>query len=212
MAVYTVTNKYLIDDFAVLQLLTPSEIAVGQSITVAGVDAAIFDGTFVVRALPQYLYIGVDTEGDLLYDYQIPIADQVLYAKVADDVERTAATGTVTYAPVCTWVTAADVMAYLGITIANPSDDYTLLTQSVSAGNASSAYRRRQESGYIDDLTTSPGGDATLGTLMYCAALWRSRGSIENTYATFDGMGTATQQSLTPIVKQLLGIPRPAVA
>jgi hypothetical protein len=135
MATYTVTNKYLIDDFAVLQLLTPSEIAVGQSITVAGVDAAIFDGTFVVRALPQYLYIGVDTEGDLLYDYQIPIADQVLYAKVADDVERTAATGTVTYAPVCTWVTASDVMTYLGITIANPSDDYTLLTQSVSAGN-----------------------------------------------------------------------------
>jgi hypothetical protein len=95
--------------------------------------------------------------------------------RVADDVERTAATGTVTYAPVCTWVTAADVMTYLGITIANPSDDYTLLTQSVSAG-CQFAYRRRQESGYIDDLTTSPGGDATLGTLMYCAALWRSRG------------------------------------
>jgi hypothetical protein len=48
--------------------------------------------------------------------------------------------------------------------------------------------------------------------LMYCAALWRSRGSIEATYATFDGMGSAPQQSLTPIVKQLLGIPRPAVA
>ena len=210
MATYTVTNKYLIDDFAVLQLLTPSEIAVGQSITVAGVDAT-FNGTYTVRALPQYLYLGVDTQGDLLYDYQIPIADQVLYAKVADDVERTAATGTVTYAPVCTWVTASDVMAYLGITIANPSDDYTLLTQSVSAG-CQFAYRRRQESGYIDDLTTSPGGDATLGTLMYCAALWRSKGSIETSYATFDGMGTATQQSLTPIVKQLLGIPRPAVA
>jgi hypothetical protein len=149
MAVYTVTNKYLIDDFAVLQLLTPSEIAVGQSITVAGVDAT-FNGTYTVRALPQYLYIGVDTEGDLLYDYQIPIADQVLYAKVADDVERTAATGTVTYNPVCTWVTAAEVMAYLGITIANPSDDYTLLTQSVSAG-CQFAYRRRQESGYIDN-------------------------------------------------------------
>jgi hypothetical protein len=210
MATYTVTNKYLIDDFAVLQLLTPSEIAVGQSITVAGVDAT-FNGTYSVRALPQYLFIGVDTEGDLLYDYQMPIADQVLYARVADDVERTAATGTVTYDPVCTWVSTSQVMSYLGITIADPSDDFTLLTQSVSAGNQF-AYRRRQESGYIDSLTTSPGGDATLGTLMYCAALWRSRGSIEATYATFDGMGTATQQSLTPIVKQLLGIPRPAVA
>ena len=210
MATYTVTNKYLIDNFAVLQLLTPSEIAVGSSITVASVDAT-FNGTFTVRALPQYLFLGTDTQGDLLYDYQIPIADQVLYAKTADDVERTAASGTVAYSPVCTWVTAAEVMTYLGITITNPSDDYTLLTQSVSAGNQF-CYRRRQESGYIDSLTTSPGGDATLGTLMYCAALWRSRGSIESTYATFDGMGSAPQQSLTPIVKQLLGIPRPAVA
>jgi hypothetical protein len=210
MATYTVTNKYLLSDYAVLQLLTPSEIAVGQSITVAGVDAT-FNGTYTVRALPQYLFLGVDTQGDLLYDYQVPIADQVLYAKTADDVERTAASGTVSYDPVCTWVTASQVMTYLGITITNPSDDYTLLTQSVSAGNQF-CYRRRQESGYIDSLTTSPGGDATLGTLMYCAALWRSRGSIEATYATFDGMGSAPQQSLTPIVKQLLGIPRPAVA
>ena len=210
MATYTVTNKYLIDNFAVLQLLTPSEIAVGSSITVAGVDAT-FNGTYSVRALPQYLFIGVDTEGDLLYDYQLPIADQVLYAKVADNVERVASSGTVSYDPVCTWVSAGQVMSYLGITITNPSDDYTLLTQSVSAGNQF-CYRRRQESSYIDSLTTSPGGDVTLGTLMYCAALWRSRGSIEATYATFDGMGTAPQQSLTPIVKQLLGIPRPAVA
>jgi hypothetical protein len=210
MATYTVTNKYLIDNFAVLQLLTPSEIAVGSSITVAGVDAT-FNGTYSVRALPQYLFLGIDTQGDLLYDYQIPIADQVLYAKTASDVERSAASGTVANDPVCTWVTAAQVMTYLGITITNPSDDYTLLTQSVSAGNQF-CYRRRQESGYIDSLSTSPGHDVTLATLMYAAALWRSRGSIESTYATFDGMGSAPQQSLTPIVKQLLGIPRPAVA
>jgi hypothetical protein len=210
MATYTVTNKYLIDNFAVLQLLTPSEIAVGSSIVVASVDAT-FNGTYVVRALPQYLFVGIDTQGDLLYDYQVPIADQVLYAKTADDVSRVAASGTVANDPVCSWVTVAQVMSFLGITITNPSDDYTLLTQSTSAGNQF-CYRRRQESGYIDSLTTSPGGDATLGTLMYCAALWRSRGSIEATYATFDGMGSAPQQSLTPIVKQLLGIPRPAVA
>ncbi len=210
MATYTVTNKYLVDNYAVLQLLTPNEIAVGQSITVASVDAT-FNGTYSVYALPQYLFVGTDTEGDLLFDYQVPIQNQVLYAKTADDVERVAASGTVSYAPVCTWITAADVMTYLGITITNPSDDYTLLTQSVSAGNQF-CYRRRQESGYIDSLTTSPSGDVTLGTIMYCAALWRSRGSIETTYATFDGMGTAPQQSLTPIVKQLLGIPRPAVA
>jgi len=211
MAVYSVTQKYLLDNYAVLQLLTPSEIAVGQSITVAGVDATFNGSNLVVRALPQYLYIGIDTEGDLLYDINVPIANQVLYAKTASNVERIAATGTVTYTQTCTWVTAAQLVTYLGVQITNPSDDYTLITQAVSAGN-DFAYRRRQEAGYIDSLTTSPGGDATLGTLMYCAALWRSRGSLENTFASFDGMGTAPQQSLTPIVKQLLGIDRPACA
>jgi hypothetical protein len=211
MAVYSVTNKYLIDDFAVLQLLTPTEIAVGESITVAGVDATFNGSNLVVRALPQYRYVGVDTQGDLLYDIDEPIANQVLYAKVADDVERVASSGTVTYTQVCTWVSAAELITYLGVQITNPSDDYTLITQAVSAG-CDFAYRRRQEASYIDSLTTSPGGDATLGTLMYCAALWRSRGSLENTFAAFDGMGTAPQQSLTPIVKQLLGIDRPACA
>ena len=210
MATYSVTFKYLLDDYAVLQSLTPTEIAVGQSITVGSVDAT-FNGTYIVRALPQYLFLGTDTEGDLLYDFDIPIANQVLYAKTASNVERIAATGTITYTQTCTWVSAANLVTYLGVQITNPSDDYTLITQAVSAGN-DFAYRRRQEAGYIDSLTTSPGGDATLGTLMYCAALWRSRGSLENTFASFDGMGTAPQQSLTPIVKQLLGIDRPACA
>jgi hypothetical protein len=210
MATYTITNKYLLDDYAVLQLLTPTEIAVGELITVAGVDAT-FNGTYTVRALPQYRYVGVDTQGDLLYDIDEPIANQVLYAKVANDVDRVAATGTVTYTLTCTWVTAAQLVTYLGVVITNPSDDYTLITQAVSAGNQF-CYRRRQEAGYIDSLSNSPGGDQTLGTLMYCAALWRSRGSLENAFASFDGMGTAPQQSLTPIVKQLLGIDRPACA
>jgi hypothetical protein len=52
MATYSVTNKYLLDNYAVLQLLTPSEIAVGESIVVASVDAT-FNGTYTVRALPQ---------------------------------------------------------------------------------------------------------------------------------------------------------------
>ncbi len=210
MATYSVTFKYLLDDYAVLQLLTPTEIAVGESITVTGVDG-IFNGSYTVRALPQYRYVGTDTEGDLLYDIDEPIANQVLYAKTADNVERIASPGTVTYTQTCTWVSAANLVTYLGVQITNPSDDYTLITQAVSAGNQF-CYRRRQEAGYIDSLTTSPGGDQTLGTLMYCAALWRSRGSLENAFASFDGMGTAPQQSLTPIVKQLLGIDRPACA
>jgi len=119
--------------------------------------------------------------------------------------------GTVTYTQNCTWITTAQLITYLGVSISNPSDDFTLAEQARNAGN-DFCYRRRQESGYFDSLTTTPGHDVTLGTLMYAAALWRSRGSIETAYAAFDTMGTPTQQSLTPIVKQLLGIPRPAVA
>jgi len=212
MATYTVTFKQLLDNYAVLQTLTDTEIEVGQSITVASV-AAPFNGTFVVYAMPKYEYIGIDTEGDLLFNSNVSIPNQVLFVCTGTDVQRTAtATGTITYTQNCTWVaTNADLIAYLGVDITNPSDDYTLVGQARNAAN-DFAYRRRQESGYFDSLTTSPGHDVTLGTLMYAAALWRARGSVQDTFATFDGMGTASVSAMTPIVKQLLGIHRPQVA
>ena len=212
MATYTVTFKQLLDNYAVLQTLTDTEIEVGQSITVASV-AAPFNGTFTVYAMPKYEYIGIDSEGDLLFNSNVSIPNQVLFKCTGSDVERTAsATGTITYTQNCTWVSSnADLIAYLGVDITNPSDDYTLVGQARTAAN-DFCYRRRQESGYFDSLTTSPGHDVTLGTLMYAAALWRSRGSVQDTFATFDGMGTAPVSAMTPMIKQLLGIDRPQVA
>jgi hypothetical protein len=208
MATYTVTHKYLLDDYAVLQLLTPTELVVGGAITVANVDAT-FNGSYTVYALPQYAYLGTDTEGDLLYDYNVPIANQVLYAKTASDVERVAASGTVTYTPVCTWITSTNIEDWLGIGVATAADA-AFLTTCASAANQF-CYRRRQESGYIDSLTTSPSGDVTLGTIMYGGALYRQRGSID-AFASFDGMSTAPVVGLSGMVKQLLGIDRPQVA
>jgi hypothetical protein len=211
MATYTVTFKQLLDNYAVLQTLTDTEIEVGQSITVATVGAP-FNGTFVVYAMPKYEYIGIDTEGDLLFNSNVSIPNQVLFACTGTDVERIASAGTIAYTQVCTWITAAQLETYLSVDITDPSDDWTLLTQSVSAANAF-CWRRRQESGYTGDaLGTSPGGDCTLGVLMYAAALWRSRGSVQDTFATFDGMGTASVSAMTPMIKQLLGISRPQVA
>jgi len=211
MATYTVTFKQLLDNYAVLQTLTDTEIEVGQSITVASV-ASPFNGTFVVYALPKYQYIGIDTEGDLLFDSNVSIPNQVLYACTGTDVNRTAsATGTITYTQNCTWITTAELITYLGVTIDNPSDDHTLATQARNAGN-DFCYRRRQESGYFDSLTTSPGHNVTLGTLMYAAALWRGRGSVQDTFATFDNMGGGNVNAMTPVIKQLLGIDRPQVA
>ena len=208
MATYTVTHKYLVDNYAVLQLLTPSEVTVGGAITVASVDAT-FNGSYTVYALPQYLYIGTDTEGDLLYDYNIPIANQVLYAKTASDVERTAATGTLSFTPTCTWITATDIEDWIGIGTATAGDT-TFLTICAAAANAF-CYRRRVEAGYIDSLTTVPSQDVKLGTIMYGGALYRQRGSIDQ-YASFDGMATAPVVGLSGMVKQLLGIDRPQVA
>lgn len=209
MAAYTVTHKQLLDNYAVLQLLTPSELEVGGSITVTGVDAT-FNGTYTIVALPQYLFTGVDSEGDLLFDGTIIIENQVLYAKTASDVIRGAASGTVTYTPTCTWVSAADVTAWLNITVASAND--TALITTAAAAASQFCWRRRSEAGYFDSLTTVPSQDVKLGTIMYAGALYRARGSLGDAFATFDGMGSAPMIGMGPMVKQLLGIDRPQVA
>ena len=208
MAVYSVTNKYLIDNFAVLQLLTPTELEVGQSITVASVDAT-FNGTYTVRALPQYLYEGVDDQGDLLYDANIPIANQVLYAKTASDVIRTAATGTLTSTPTCSWITATDIEDWLGIGTATAADAAFLTICAASTNQF--CWRRRMEAGYVDSLSTVPSQDVRLGTIMYGGALYRQRGSMDS-FASFQSMGTAPVMGLNGMIRQLLGIDRPQVA
>jgi len=209
MAAYTVTHKQLTDNYAVLGLLTPAELEVGGSITVTSVDAT-FNGTFTVYALPQYQFLGVDDEGDLLYDPAVLIPNQVLYAKTAADVDRQASSGTVSYTPTCTWVSEAELTAYLNITVAS-ANDTVLIGQARAAANQF-CWRRRMEAGYYDSLTTVPSADVKLGVLAYGAALYRARGWSGDTYATFDGMGTPAVVAMPAMVKQLLGIDRPAVA
>ena len=212
MATYATASKQLLDNYACISTLEPTDIQVVDSVVVGALGAP-FDGTFTVLACPQYRFVGVDSEtGEFNYDVNVAVPNQILFACTGDDVEFVAIyTGTVAFTPTCTWITTANLVTYLGVSISDPSDDFTLITQAVSAGNQFCS-RRRAEAGYNDSLSVSPSGDVTLGTLMYAAALWRSRGSLENVFASFEGMGSAPQQSLTPIVKQLLGIDRPAVA
>ena len=208
MAVYTVTHKQIADNYGVLQLLTNAIIQPGDTITVASVDAT-FNGSRSVYACPQFYFLGVDEYGDLLYNYDLPIPNQVLFVLTAADVERGAATGTVTHAPVCTWVTAGQIEDWLGIGTATAADT-TFLTQCASACNAF-AYRRREEAGYKDALATSPSGDVTLGTIMLGGAYYRNRGSIDQ-FASFGDGGAVNVTGLSGMIKQLLGIDRPQVA
>lgn len=210
MAAYSVKQKYLIDNYAVLVLLTNADpLEVGQSFTVTSVDAT-FNGTYTVFALPQYYFTGVNTEGFFNYNIEAPIANQVLYAKTADNVEIVPATGTVTTTPVCTWITAGQIEDWLGIGTATAADT-TFLTQCALAAN-SFAYRRRAEAGYRNEsLTTVPNGSVELGSIMYGGALYRQRGGVTD-FAMGESFGSGGTMGLSPMIKQLLGVDRPAVA
>ena len=210
MAVYQIIFAELLDNYAVVQTLTNPEIQAGESIVVASVSAT-FNGTQTVYAMPQYKFIGVDTEGDLLFDYNLPIPNQVLYYFAGTDTERYAVIpqGTLTHTQTCTWINGSAVATWLGIALAGV-DETAFLTQCANAAN-NFIYLRRQESGYTDALATSPGTQVTLATTMYAGALYRQRGAID-TFASFSDMGTAVASGLSPLIKQLAGIPRPAVA
>jgi hypothetical protein len=208
MASYTVTHKQLTDNYAVLQLLTEAEIEVGASVVITGVDAT-FNGTYIVYALPQYAFMGVDDEGDLLFDPLVTIPNQVLYAKTAADVARTAAFGTLTITQVAQWVTAANLEDWLGIGTATSADAAFLTVCAAAASQF--CWRRRMEAGYIDSLTTVPSQDVFLGTQMYGGSLYRQRGSIDQ-FASFQNMGVTPVMGLNGMIRQLLGIDRPQVA
>ena len=210
MATYKTQTKQLLNNYACISTLEANEIALGESVTVSGLPAP-FAGTFTVLALPQYLFTGIDsTTGELLFDENEPVANQVLYACTGTSVEFVIDySGTVTYTQTCSWISANQILTWLGIATAT-ADDTTFVTQCASAAN-NFIYRRRQECGYHDSLTTSPGGDVTLGTIMYGGALYRQRGGISD-FASFDGMSQGSTNGLSPLVKQLIGVDRPQVA
>ncbi len=204
----SVTFHTRIDDYAVVELLRDIDLELGQTFTLSGVGNNM-SGAHTVRALPQFEYLGTDSDGDFIFDYDVPILNQVLFASAYDDLTRSASTGTITTTQTCTWVTADQIEDWLGFTSVSAADA-AFLIQCASATNQF-CFRRRMEAGYVDSLTTSPSGDVTLGTIMYGGALFRQRSSV-NEFASFTEMGTATPTGLSAIMKQLLGIPRPAAA
>jgi len=210
MAVYQVTFHQRLDNYAVVQTLTEPELDLGLTFTIAGLSHSL-NGTHNVYALPPYYFIGVDSQGDLLFDYNWPIENQVLFYDEGDDLTRSAAIpqGTLTYTETCTWITGTQIGTWLGIALASV-DETAFLAQCASAAN-NLIFRRRQEAGYTDSLTTVPSGDVSLATIMMGGSLYRQRGAIDN-FASFSDMGTASVTGLSPLIKQLAGIPRPAVA
>jgi hypothetical protein len=189
--------------------LTEPELDLGLPFTLAGLSHGL-NGTHNVYALPAYLFTGVTSNGDLTFDFDYPIPNQVLFYNADDDLDRTAAIpqGTLTYTETCTWVTGTQISTWLGIGLVG--DETAFLTQCANSAN-NFIFRRRQESGYTDQLTVVPSADVELATIMFGGSIYRQRGAIDQ-FASFSEMGVATVSGLSPLIKQLAGIPRPAVA
>ena len=210
MATYTSATKQLIGNYACISTLEPTEIAIGESITVSGL-ASPFAGTFKVLDLPQYEFTGVDsTTGEFLFNVNEPRPNQIIYACTGTNVNFVVDySGTITYTQVCTWVSATDVEDWLGIGTATAADA-AFLTLCAAASSAF-CFLRRQEAGYKDSLTVLPSTAVGLGTRAYGGFLYRQRGSVSD-FASFDGMVSGGSNGLSPMIKQLLGVNRAQVA
>jgi len=208
MAVFTVTHAQRVDNYAVIQTLESTDITVGQTIVVAGVGND-FDATYIVQAIPTYYFVGVDSQGDFEYNYEITIQNQLLVKSSFSDYQRSAATGTVTWTQSCTWTTVANVQEFLGIASAT-ANDTAFLTTCVAAANAW-CFKRRVQAGYHDSLTTVPDGSVLLGTTLYASGLYRERGTTGDSYASYGDMSGPPLMTLGR-VNQLLGVKRSQVA
>lgn len=209
MSTYSITYQQRVDDYGVVTLLSNAPLNVGDSVTTTGLNHGL-NGTYQVYALPQHLVTGVDQYGNLTVDLGVAIPNQVVFYDAGSDVAREPVSpyGVLTTGT-CTWITATDIEDWLGIPVATVADQ-TFLTQCAAAANAF-CYRRRQEAGYVDSLTTVPNGSVKLGTIQYGGMLYRQRGSIDD-FASFNQTGATAVTGLSGVIKQLLGIDRPQVA
>jgi hypothetical protein len=211
MATFTVIEHMRLDNYAVVQTLEATDIGVGQSITLSGLGHGL-NGTHTVFAIPTGLFVGVSDEGDLQFNYDAIIPNQILFYDEGDDLERSAAipNGSLSWSITCTWTTSALVTEFLGIAAATANDTAYIAT-CVSAANAY-CFRARQQAGYHDAPATAPDASAQLGATLYAASLYRERGSVDS-FASFSDMTVNQPTGLTMgRIKQLLGIRRSQVA
>ena len=210
MATFSITHEQRVDDVAVIQTLTPTDVGVGQAITVAGCGTG-FNGSQTVISTEPFLFSHVDDEGDLVFDYDVIVENQILYQNVGADVARGGLTtfGTLTWSPSCSWIVVADVTQWLGIDSAT-ANDTAFLTTCVNASN-DWCWRRRKAAGYTDSLSTVPSPSVKLGAVMYAATLYRERGSVDS-YASFSAMGAPVPMMSLGQIHRLLGVNRSQVA
>ena len=208
MATYDLAFHTRLDDVVVLQTFVETGIQVGDVVTIAGAGHNI-NGTHTVLSTQDNEFIGQSDEGDFEFDNEVIRLFQFLFRDADGDLERSVATGTVTFTPSVSWINSSDVTSWLGIEVSS-ANDTAFVTVCVNATN-NWCFRKRREAGYTDSMTTVPGADVKLGAIMYAATLYRERGSADS-FASFDAMSSIPIPSTMGRIMSLIGCGRPQVA
>lgn len=198
MQYVNVTAAALTDDVVTLTVASLTGLRAGYTVTVQGVNTDAqphFDGTHVL----------VSTDTTTVDDVT---TYTVTYGKNhPSNIPEFDCDGRIT--PVCTWVDDTDVVEFLGVIPATETDE-AYLEGCVSAGN-DWAYRRRQSAGYDDWANVVPSADVRLGTVIYCAELYRQRGSTDG-FPSFSDMAALAPVGMNAQILRLLGLNRPRIA
>jgi hypothetical protein len=197
------------DGVAVVQTFVESGIQVTDSVTLSGAGHNL-SGTHTVISTEPFYFTGVDQYGDLEFDYEVIVENQVLFYSNYSDLERSVATGTITFTPSVQWITSANVLEWLGIDVAT-ANDTAFVAKCVSASNYW-CWNKRREAGYTDSQATVPNDSVKLGAIMYAATLYRERGTSGDSYGAYSSMGQFQQPVSLSRIMQLLGCGRAQVA
>ena len=209
MTTFEIIQSSLVDGYGVVQTLEPiASIPLGSPVNIVGSSRGLDGNQQTVWSLVDYELIRVETNGTLVFDYDVPRPQQLIFPNAGDDLEYGVDTGEIRWEPEATWITSDEVIEWLGISAATANDTAFIAT-CVSAANTY-CYRTRHEAGYHDDSDAVPDASVSLGTVMYAATLYRERGSVDS-FASFDQMGGAVPFGTMSRIKQLLGVGRPQI-
>mgnify|MGYP006282442467 CR=1 FL=1 len=187
MPSYAVSGASLTGNVAAITLTSVGGLETGYTIEVAGVGSP-FDGTYSLASVTSSTGI-------------------ITYARTAPDVSPLTVGGVVTV-PV-TWIDTDDVITYLGLGPAEQVDANWLQVATDAANDW--AYDRRQAAGYLDVPNAVPSPRCKVGTILYAASIYRSRGSIDG-YNSYQSMEPVSQVGTSLEVFRLLGLNRAQVA
>tara|TARA_R100001129_G_scaffold92056_1_gene62892 strand:- start:154 stop:786 length:633 start_codon:yes stop_codon:yes gene_type:complete len=209
MTAYKIIQSSRVDGYGVVQTLENlASLPLGTNVNIQSSTRGLDGNSQVVWSLVDYELLRVDDDGTLVFDYDEPRPNQLIFPNAGADLDYGPDSGQVVWEPQASWITSANVEEWLGISAAT-SNDTAFIATCVAASNVY-CYRVRHEAGYGDDTDVVPDASVKLGATMMAATLYRERGSVDS-FSSFDQMGAAVPFGTMARIKQLLGIGRPQI-